>query len=136
MLLTVADVFLRFFFNSPITGTTELTQFMMVCLLLGAAWCAVQGRHITVDLVMSRIPPRARAIINSINYLAVIGILVLLTWRGFLTSLYLIRLGYKPNVLLPVIEGPFHLVLALSFAIFCLTMVTLLIQKVAEAVKG
>lgn len=41
MLLTVADVLMRSLFNKPITGTEELTEYLMVAVVyFGLALCA------------------------------------------------------------------------------------------------
>ena len=134
MLLTVSDVFLRYAFASPITGTTELTGMMMVCLLLALAWCAVEGRHIKVGIVMDRFPPRVQATVDSVTLLAGLGVYIILVWQGFVASLYSWDFDVKSSML-DVPQFPFIMLLALSFAMLCIAMVTLLIQRIAELVK-
>lgn len=52
--LTVADVFLRYFFNSPIRGVTDLTEFVLVIIVFPSlSWCALSGTHVSVDIVVS-----------------------------------------------------------------------------------
>ena len=134
MLLTVSDVFLRYVFANPITGTTELTEMMMVCLLLALAWCAVEGRHIKVGIVMDRFSPRVQAIVDSITLLAGLGVYIILVWQGFLASLYAWDFDVKSSML-DVPTFPVYWLLVLSFAMLCIAMVTLLIQRIAELVK-
>ncbi|MCC5811099.1 MAG: TRAP transporter small permease [Ectothiorhodospiraceae bacterium] len=57
MLLTTADVLGRFLFNTPITGTVELTQLMLAALVFLAlpVVCWREG-HITVDLLDTFFP--------------------------------------------------------------------------------
>jgi TRAP-type C4-dicarboxylate transport system permease small subunit len=53
MLLVAAEVFLRYFFNSPILGTTEIIEFMMVVLVFfGLAYTQTRKGHIGVDVVI------------------------------------------------------------------------------------
>ena len=40
MLLIVANVVARYFFNHPISGAAEISVTIMVMLPLGIAWCA------------------------------------------------------------------------------------------------
>jgi TRAP-type C4-dicarboxylate transport system permease small subunit len=134
MLLTVADVFLRYVFANPITGTAELTELMMVCLLLALAWCAVEGRHIKVGILMDRFSPRVQATADSITLLASLGVYIILVWQGFVASLYSWDFDVKSSML-DVPQFPFIMLLALSFAMLCIAMVTLLIQRIAELVK-
>ena len=80
MLLTVADVSGRYFFSNPVTGTTEVTEFLMVCLLLGMVPCALARRHIRIDIFFQRLRPRAGAILEVIYYIITLGLIVILTW--------------------------------------------------------
>jgi TRAP-type C4-dicarboxylate transport system permease small subunit len=135
MLLTVSDVFLRYSFSRPIIGTTELTEIMMICVaFLGLAWCAVKRGHLKVDLVMAHFSPRIQAIVDSITLLAVLGLCVFITWRSFLESITVMRLG-STSSLLEVPDYPFYFILTFGFAILCVVMVTNLIEVVAKAVK-
>ena len=54
MLLTTTDVFFRFFFDSPILGSIELVEILMVTVAgLSLAWCTLKSGHIRVDLLIS-----------------------------------------------------------------------------------
>ena len=63
MMLTVGDVFLRYFFHSPILGTTELTEMMMICIcFLGLAYCAKEDAHLKVDILVQHLSRRAQVV--------------------------------------------------------------------------
>ena len=136
MVLIIADVFLRYVFNRPITGTAEIASLMLVCMVLGVAWCGLQGRHIKVDLVVSRFSPRVQAIVDSITLLAGLVTCVIITWQNLHSSLWVLKINQVASVLLPLPLFPFHFILVLGCAMLCLVMVPLLIQKVGEVVKG
>lgn len=136
MVLTVVDVFMRFVFNNPITGVSELTTIMMVCLPLAIAWAAVNKRHVSVDLVMRNFSPRVQAIVDSITLLLGLGAIAFMVWRGFITSLFEMKFGYYASILLPVPIHPFHWVMILGLFMFCLVLLTDLIQRVKEAITG
>ena len=74
MLLTVSDVTMRYIFNQPIAGTIEIVEYMMVCLLLGMATCALERRLIKVGIVKERLPKKAQAIIEIVTLLAGLGL--------------------------------------------------------------
>ena len=66
MLMTMADVLLRKFFNLSILGTVEITeQLMAVVVFCSIAECQVNEDHIQVDLVLKRFSPRVRAIVDT-----------------------------------------------------------------------
>ena len=136
MVLIIADVVLRSVFNRPITGTAEIASLMLVCMVLGVAWCGVQGRHIRVGLVMDRFSPRVQAIVDSITLLASLVTCVIITWGNFHSSLWVLKINQVASILLPLPLFPFHFILVLGCAMLCLVLVPLLIQKVGEVVKG
>ena len=134
MLLTVSDVFLRYVFANPITGTTEVTEFMLVCLLLGVAPCALARAHIRVDALVQRLKPRVQAILDIILYIIGLGMTAILAWQGFTKSLHVLEYGAKSSML-DIPNFPFYVILVISFTILCLAMVVLLIQRTSEAIK-
>jgi TRAP-type C4-dicarboxylate transport system permease small subunit len=134
MLLTVSDVFMRYVFANPITGTTEITEYLLVCLLLGMAPCTLARKHIRVDAVVNRLRPRVQAILDIILYTAGLGMVAILTWRGYTQSLRVLDYGTVSSRL-DIPNFPFYVVLVVSFAMLYLAMFVVLIQRIAEAVK-
>lgn len=66
VLLTVADVGFRYFLASPIRGAHELTQVMMLAVvLLSLAFCEMRGGHIRVDVMDHALGPRGRRICDA-----------------------------------------------------------------------
>ena len=132
MLLTVADVLLRYFLSAPITGSTEITEFMMVIVVFPAlAWCALTGKHVRVDLLVSYLPPRVQAIFSIITLLAALGTYIIITWQSFLESAVVNR----QTSFLQLPFTPFYWVMSGGLALFCLAIVVLVIEDVAEALK-
>src|SRR5690606_10079135 len=85
MLLTVADVALRWLFKYPVIGTTEITESMMACIAFFAlAWCAAEKSHLKVDLVVERFPPRVQGLIDSLTTVVGLCLVALIAWRSFL----------------------------------------------------
>ena len=132
MMLTVVDVFLRYFFNRPITGTTELTELMLVIVVFPAfAWTAVSGKHIRVDLVVALLPPTVQKIIDTITMTASLVIFVIITWRSFLEAMEV----RSSTSLLNLSHAPFYWVLTVGFAMFCLSILGLIIENITKEVK-
>jgi TRAP-type C4-dicarboxylate transport system permease small subunit len=136
MLLTVADVCLRYFLRKPILGATEITENLMVCLTFFAvAWCAAQGSHLKVDLVMGRLSPRVQAFFDGLTTLAGLCLVILIAWRSFAEAGAMRELNIVSS-LLKIPAYPFYYVVALGSAMLCLIMVVQLIENVGKAVKG
>jgi tripartite ATP-independent transporter DctM subunit len=103
MLITAADVLLRYVFNRPILGTVELTEFMMALLVfLALAYTQKEKGHVNVDLILSRVSPRFQSSLETINGCIVLGTFALITWR-LLKYAELIRTGQyeSPTWLIP-----------------------------------
>jgi len=135
MLLTVADVILRYFLDSPIHGSMELTEFLMVCVgTLGLAWCALQGGHIKVDLIVSRFPQRAQKFIDSFNYLLVIAISGIIASQTFMRAGTVRQLGVA-SAMLDIPQYPFLLLVSFSYLLLFLTSITLLIHAISSMIS-
>ena len=132
MMITVIDVFLRYFFNSPITGTTEISQLMMIIIVFPAlGWAAIDRVHIRVDLLIRLFPNRPKAIVNSITLLITLGIYIIIAWRSFLESAVVNR----QTSLINLPYAPFYWLMSVSLAVFCLAILTLIIEEIGKAVK-
>ncbi len=136
MLLTAVDVCLRYLFDSPVTGSYELNEFMMaVVVAFGLAYTAVHKGHINVDLLLTRIGPRSQAVINTITDLLGVGFFALMTWRCFIYAGKMRLDGYTSQSLgIPIY--PFVYVVALGCAILVLVLLISLREHVQEMIRG
>ena len=132
MVLTVANVILRDLFNVPIRGTPELSEFMMIIVIfLALAWCAVTRKHVRVDILVSRFPSRVQIILDSITLLITLGIFFIITWQSVLESMVV----YDTTSILRLPHTPFYWIMTVGLALFCLSIVVLVIENIAEARK-
>ena len=132
MLLTVVDVFLRYFFNAPIHGATEISRLLMIIIVFPAlGWAAIDRKHIRVDLIVSRIPSRMQAIIGSITFFIGLVTYVIITWQSFLEAAVVKR----QTSLLHISFTPFYWIMSVGFAIFCLVIAALVVEDTTKAVK-
>jgi len=88
MLLTFADVMLRGFFNKPIAGTFELSQYILaIFILLGAAYTQQVRGHVGVDFLTSRLSPRRRALCEIVTTLLSLLIIAIVIWQGWVEGI-------------------------------------------------
>ncbi len=81
--LTVADAAGRFFFNAPLPGTFELSEYLLAILVLtGAAYTQQVKRHVAVDFFTGRCPLRVQAALASLTGIASLFIVAVLVWQG------------------------------------------------------
>jgi TRAP-type C4-dicarboxylate transport system permease small subunit len=134
MVLVVADVLSNYIFSRPITGTPEMAEYLMICLLIGMAPAAIAGQHVRVDAVIMRLKSRVQAVIESVLYVLCLGMAVMLTWRGLEQGL-LVLSYHSTSSMLRIPRFPFYLILVISFGMLAVAIVFLLVQRITEAVK-
>jgi TRAP-type C4-dicarboxylate transport system permease small subunit len=84
MTLTFCDVAGRYLFNAPVYFTIELTQlFMGLIVFLGLALTTLRRGHVTVDVLVTMLPPRARRLTDLLASICTMGVLALITWQLF-----------------------------------------------------
>ena len=79
MLLTAADVALRYVLNAPILGAFELTELMLAALIFcGLPLATERDEHVDVDLVHAVMPPvLARTNVVVVTLISTVGLFVL-----------------------------------------------------------
>ena len=84
MFFTTADVFGRYALDRPIWGSYEISQFMLVVVIMfGLAYTQAQGRHISVKILVDRFPPRLQAALDSVLFFVGLLIVGLIVYAGF-----------------------------------------------------
>ena len=131
MMLSVVDVTLRYTLSAPITGTMELTELMMICLLLGMAGCAMAKRHVKVDIIIEHVSPKVAALLEIITMIIGFGLCGVLVVQGIMQGLFQLRYQVSSSML-HVSVFPFYIVLAVSFVLLMIAMVVLIVQRIKE----
>ncbi|MFC2013659.1 TRAP transporter small permease subunit [Chloroflexota bacterium] len=82
MLAICYEIVLRSFLNRPQVWVLEYTQYGLVFIcFLAATWVLRQEGHVKMDLVVGRLNPRARSILNIIT--SILGMMVCLGFTCF-----------------------------------------------------
>jgi TRAP-type C4-dicarboxylate transport system permease small subunit len=126
MLLTVGDVVGRSFFNKPIPGTFELSEYMLaVIILLGAAYTQQVKGHVGVDFITSRYSPRTQAVFQFVTTIASLFIIAILVWYGYIEGLH--EKAVSDQLRIP--QWPFKLLVAAGGLLLWLELVLDLISS-------
>lgn len=82
MILTFFDVIGRYFFNSPLVGTVEVTELLMgMIVYLGIGYTTVFRGHICVDIVITHLPLRIQIFLELITLAISIIFTTLICWQ-------------------------------------------------------
>ena len=129
MFLTVADVISRDFFNKPIPGVFELSEYMLcVIILLGAAYTQQVKGHVSVDFLTSRFPLKARRTIEVLTTLLCLFMVTLVVWQGFVVGLE--ETGVSDMLRIP--KGPFMILVGAGGMLLWLELLIGLIESIAR----
>lgn len=131
MLLTVADVILRYF-GMPIVGTFEIVGLGgAIAIGFGIPVTSFFRAHIFVDFAVKKLPKIGEGIINVATRLATIAIFILLSYHLFLFSTDLLRSGEVSLTR----QIPFYpIAYALSFC--CLVQCLVMIGDIVKIFGG
>ncbi|MBW2561749.1 MAG: TRAP transporter small permease [Deltaproteobacteria bacterium] len=129
MLLTCADVVLRFF-RHPIPGTYEIVGLMgTVAASFALAYTTVKKGHIAVEFLTRRMPEKVQSIIAAASELVSTLLFGMITWQSTVYALDLRRTGeVSLTVEMPVY--PFVFSIAIGSCLVCLVLATDLYKSV------
>jgi TRAP-type C4-dicarboxylate transport system permease small subunit len=135
MLLTVVDVFLRRVLNRPILGSLEITEYMMVSLsFLVIAWATLEKRHVLVDVVFSRLPPRLQARFNIVLYILCLLLYGLIAWQSIPEALFNMRFDERSIVLgMPIF--PAFFIVSIGCAMVSLVLLVHVAKLINEEIR-
>ncbi len=135
MFLIMTDVVLRYVFNSPITGSYEIIQYMMAVLVsFAVVYCGYKRSHVSVDIVFDLLPPRPRSIVAFLGSLIVLILFILIAWQNvlYVKETYDQRLT---STILYIPTFPFVAAVAVGFVAFCLVMFVEFFNSLRGVVK-
>jgi C4-dicarboxylate transporter, DctQ subunit len=111
MLAVCADVLLRTFLKMPQVWVTEVIESLLLYItFLGSAWLLRKEGHVQVDIIISRLNPKAIAFLNIISSIIGVFISLMLTIFGSIVALNYYHRGiYTPTAM----EIPVYIILVI-----------------------
>jgi len=83
LLMVCVDVVMRYFFNSPIGGVLQFSEYVLLYIpFLAAAHVLKDDGHIKIDIILNRLSPKVQAALNMVTSLFGTLVLLVLTWYG------------------------------------------------------
>ena len=84
LLLVIAQVAMRYIFNSPLTWSEELAVFVMIWLtFIGSLICMRDKEHIEVTILVDHLPRPLQRIVVAFSRLASVVFLLVVAYYGF-----------------------------------------------------
>lgn len=132
-LLTMIDIALRFFFNTPITGLDEATQLVMAVIVSASLPIGIATRnHVTIDFFRRAIGPRWEAWLDAIGGALVLGMMTVLALRfGAYADRMMVRHEASAIVQLPL--APFWWAVTALIGICAALQTVVFLNELARA---
>ncbi len=101
LVVSIIDVAGRYLLNRPLQGADDLIRFGMGFVVFAAlpAVCRA-GEHIVVDLLSSRMPAAARALLERVFRVAAALLLGFIAWRLYVLGMAALGSGERSPILL------------------------------------
>ena len=123
MLLTVVDVFLRKFFSSPILGSYEMTEcILMITIFTGMVLAQKLKIHVKVTFFINFLPWRARCITHGILELGCAVSLYFLCRAAIIHAIFCYKGDWSTDVL-DIPTFPLFWIMAVSLSVWGLCLI-------------
>jgi TRAP-type C4-dicarboxylate transport system permease small subunit len=87
MLITVADVVMRYLFAAPIRGAFELTELgLLVLIFAGMPLVSRADEHVTMDFIDRVLPPQVRMLFVRVVHALTAAVMLVLAWLMWLKA--------------------------------------------------
>jgi TRAP-type C4-dicarboxylate transport system permease small subunit len=132
MLITTADVVGRGFFNKPIAGTFELSEYMLaVIILLGAAYTQQVKGHVAVDFLTSKFSNKTQALCQMLVLFLSLFIVTILVWQGFMLGIE--EKGVTDQLRVP--RAPFKMLVGIGGCLLWLQLLFDFIDSITKVAR-
>ena len=135
MLLITSDVIGRFFFNRPVSGTVDIAQYsMIIAVYFSVAYCAVVKGHVSVDMLVSRLPERLQ---NFIELFTGLASMLLFFFVGWGATQQLMRSFSRKEVswTVDIPTWPFRVALLAGVLMLFLVLLIEIVHTVSKVLK-
>ena len=130
MLAIVVDVSGRYLFNSPLLGGIELNRTLLVVVVFfGLAYTQLEDGHIRMDLLMVRVSPRLKLILEIFSLVIALSVYVYITYTTIPVTIRSILRGEYETGLIPFPMWPARLFMSIGLFILTLQLVADLKSK-------
>jgi TRAP-type mannitol/chloroaromatic compound transport system permease small subunit len=137
MAVLIYEMVSRYAFGAPTLWAHEISTFLFGAqFMLGGAYCFLIGSMVNVELFLTPLSKRVRAIINVLLFIIPLVVLVAMIWRGgwlFVDSIKMLE--HSASIFAPPLY-PVRGVIPVAAFLFLLQVVARLIRDLHIAITG
>jgi TRAP-type mannitol/chloroaromatic compound transport system permease small subunit len=122
-------------FGTPVNWALETTQFLLAAyFLLGGAYSMQKDAHVRMDLFYGRLPPRGRAVLDTITIVCVIFFMVALLWGAVSSTQYALQYNQKNYSAWSPVLWPVKVAMTIGIFLMLLQVIAQFFRSLAEAI--
>jgi TRAP-type mannitol/chloroaromatic compound transport system permease small subunit len=77
------EVLSRYLFNAPTKWSNEISQYILVgVVMLGGGYCLTDREHVRVDVLYRKFGPEMRCVVEILTFLIVVTFVGAIVWKG------------------------------------------------------
>ena len=138
MLFMTTDVFGRYLFKTPITGSIDfITVMMVIAVFPSFAYVTFLGGHVRTDILFNRLPKRGQGAFDVFNSLCSLVFIGLITWQLGTRAWSIIQ--HPPGISTNYFQWPhlpFIILAAVGCALMTLELIVWFVHSVNLAIHG
>lgn len=134
MIHIIADVFLRYFFNSPLPATIEIVSYWWMILVIfpGIAFTQRRKEHVDVTLLTDMMPEVHRAGIRVVARVLTIATVAALAYYGWLAAIEQWHRGEIAMGSITILIWPMRFMVPFGMGLFLLQLLVDLYRDIKE----
>jgi len=133
--IVFSNVIMRYIFNAPIVGVTEVTRIIMVCLTCSVAGTLLRGQHVWIELLSQKFSRLGTIILDIITLAASCAIFAFMSGSIF-TQMMKVFVMHKRYSILKIPEWPFYMIFGIAIAVFAFAIAAYLVDRLVIYSKG
>jgi tripartite ATP-independent transporter DctM subunit len=136
VLVNFADVIARYVFNKPFSFILDLTGIMMLTgVFLAIAHTYNMGAHVGIDIITSKLKPKARLMMDTITIILALVIIFIAIWANISNFFYIINNQIYISQSTHFTRAPFDAILNIGLICLLLLILRDFFKKIQESIK-
>ncbi len=134
--LVCTDIVMRYFFNRPIQGALESSEYgLLFMTLLAASWLVRKDKHVRMELLLHKLKPVTQAYVNGMTSILCVLICAFITYYGVVVVIDRFQTGHRLTTTLEPLSYPLMSIIPLCFFLLIIQFIISAYGYFAEA-KG
>lgn len=123
IIIMTFDVVLRYIFNKPLRWSYDMTEYLMVSFTyLALAYTELNEGHVSIDVFISRLKIRSKAILNLLNRLLMLFLCVLFVQQVWVRLMDSLKWGRESFGAVAIPQAPFEAIVLIGIICMCVLL--------------